>query len=169
MPFRSIAQRKYLFATHPSIAREFASKTPKGAKLPLHVKKKKKPVLRINNKLKEYGNEQDGKIEINVRKHKGNKAELADTIRHEILHAKHPKMNEKKIQKKTKVDMSKMSYTEKEALIKKLRMKKINYKLGAVKRKMKITRSDKVEAGDLIQKANEQKLSRRDVAIRGLV
>jgi len=42
MPFKSSAQRAYLFAKHPKIAKEFASKTPKGAKLPKHAKKKKK-------------------------------------------------------------------------------------------------------------------------------
>jgi hypothetical protein len=39
MAFKSKAQRAYLFAKHPKIAREFAAHTPKGAKLP---KKKKK-------------------------------------------------------------------------------------------------------------------------------
>lgn len=34
MPFKSEAQRSFLFARHPKIAREFASKTPKGKKLP---------------------------------------------------------------------------------------------------------------------------------------
>lgn len=38
MPFRSQAQRRFLFAKHPDIAREFAAATPKGAKLPEHVK-----------------------------------------------------------------------------------------------------------------------------------
>ena len=42
MPFKSKAQRRYLFATNPAVAEEFASKTPKGKKLPDHVKKKKK-------------------------------------------------------------------------------------------------------------------------------
>lgn len=37
MPFKSDAQRKFLFAKHPEIAKEFASKTPKGANLPEHV------------------------------------------------------------------------------------------------------------------------------------
>lgn len=41
MPFKSKAQRKYLFSNLPSVAREFASKTPKGKKLPNRVKKKK--------------------------------------------------------------------------------------------------------------------------------
>lgn len=39
MPFKSEAQRGYLFAKHPEIAKEFAAATPKGTKLPKHVKK----------------------------------------------------------------------------------------------------------------------------------
>lgn len=42
MPFRSEAQRRYLFAKHPEVAKEFAAHTPKGAKLPEHVSGKKK-------------------------------------------------------------------------------------------------------------------------------
>jgi hypothetical protein len=38
MPFKSQAQRRYLFAKHPEVAEEFASHTPKGASLPDHVK-----------------------------------------------------------------------------------------------------------------------------------
>lgn len=40
MPFQSKAQRKYLFAKKPAVAEEFASKTPKGKKLPEHVRHK---------------------------------------------------------------------------------------------------------------------------------
>jgi len=39
-PFRSQAQRRYMFAKHPKIAREFAAKTPKANKLPEKVKRK---------------------------------------------------------------------------------------------------------------------------------
>lgn len=39
MPFVSSAQRRYLFAKHPEVAREFADATPKGSRLPEHVKK----------------------------------------------------------------------------------------------------------------------------------
>ena len=39
VPFKSKAQRGYLWANHPEVAREFASATPKGVKLPDHVKK----------------------------------------------------------------------------------------------------------------------------------
>ena len=37
MPFKSDAQRKYLFAKKPSVAKEFAAHTHKGKKLPEHV------------------------------------------------------------------------------------------------------------------------------------
>jgi hypothetical protein len=48
MPFKSIAQQKFLFAKKPEIAEEFAEHTPKSAykKLPEHVRDK--------NRLKEY-------------------------------------------------------------------------------------------------------------------
>jgi hypothetical protein len=39
MPFKSEAQRRYLFAKEPEVAKEFAKATPKGKKLPEHVKK----------------------------------------------------------------------------------------------------------------------------------
>jgi len=40
MPFKSEAQRRLLFAKHPKVAKEFASKTPQGKKLPERVSKK---------------------------------------------------------------------------------------------------------------------------------
>ena len=42
MPFKSSSQRAFLYANKPKIAKEFASKTPKGAKLPKKVKNKGK-------------------------------------------------------------------------------------------------------------------------------
>ena len=42
MPFKSKAQRGYLYANKPKVAKEFEKKTPKGKKLPKKVKKKKK-------------------------------------------------------------------------------------------------------------------------------
>jgi hypothetical protein len=38
MPFKSKAQRAYLYANNPKVAKDFAKATPKGAKLPEHVK-----------------------------------------------------------------------------------------------------------------------------------
>jgi len=40
MPFKSQAQRGYMYANHPEIAKEFEAATPKGEKLPYHVKDK---------------------------------------------------------------------------------------------------------------------------------
>lgn len=39
MPFRSQAQRGFMFVHHPEIAKRFAAETPKNAKLPYHVGK----------------------------------------------------------------------------------------------------------------------------------
>lgn len=38
MPFKSKAQARYMFATHPKIAKEFARATPSIKKLPEHKK-----------------------------------------------------------------------------------------------------------------------------------
>lgn len=45
MPFKSEAQRRYLYANEPKVAKEYASKTSKNAKLPEYVKRKKKSAL----------------------------------------------------------------------------------------------------------------------------
>lgn len=37
MPFKSQAQRGFMYSEHPSIARRFESETPKGSKLPYKV------------------------------------------------------------------------------------------------------------------------------------
>ena len=37
MPFKSEAQRRFLYARHPKIAKEFEKKTPKGKKLPSRI------------------------------------------------------------------------------------------------------------------------------------
>lgn len=42
MPFKSKAQRGYLFEHDPKVAKEFAAATPKGAVLPEHVEKRKR-------------------------------------------------------------------------------------------------------------------------------
>ena len=40
MPFKSAAQRAFMYAAKPELAKEFEKHTPKGAKLPKRVKKK---------------------------------------------------------------------------------------------------------------------------------
>lgn len=129
-------------------------------------KHKKKAKMGVDNKMKgSYGETiiRKGKppvIKINVKKHKGNRAELADTIKHELMHAKHPKMHEKTVYKKT----GKIGYAEQEKLISKLRSKKLNYKTGAAKRKFKMGRVS-TKPGDLISKMNDAKRT----AIMGLI
>ncbi len=41
MPFKSEAQRRYLYAKEPGVAKEFEKKTPKGKKLPAKVRPKR--------------------------------------------------------------------------------------------------------------------------------
>lgn len=41
MPMKSKAQRAFLWANHPDVARKFEKKTPKGKRLPRKVKKKR--------------------------------------------------------------------------------------------------------------------------------
>jgi hypothetical protein len=38
MPFKSKAQRRFMYANHPEIAAEFSKATPKGKNLPEHVR-----------------------------------------------------------------------------------------------------------------------------------
>lgn len=42
MPFKSQAQRKFMYAKHPEMAKEWEDKTPKGKPLPKKVSKKSK-------------------------------------------------------------------------------------------------------------------------------
>lgn len=107
------------------------------------------------------------RISVDVKKHKGDKKELADTIKHELMHAKHPKMQEKTVRKAMKKPMSNSEQTK---LVQKVQRKSTNYKAGAFKRMLKTVSN---EPGALITRMNEQKsskaLTKKDVAIRGLV
>ena len=40
MPFKSSAQRRFLYSQHPEIANRWQKETPQGKKLPEHVKPK---------------------------------------------------------------------------------------------------------------------------------
>jgi hypothetical protein len=42
MPFKSQAQREFMYSQHPEMVKEWENKTPKGKKLPAKVKKKAK-------------------------------------------------------------------------------------------------------------------------------
>ncbi len=131
---------------------------------------KKKPHITVNNKMKgAMGrmNTSTNKIEVNLKAHKGDKKELASTIKHELMHVKHPKMTEKEVYKKTA--KTKIGPEERAKLLSKLKRKSINYKVGALKRRFKMKRSEKTEPGTFIRKANDQKLSKKEMAIRGLI
>lgn len=46
MPFKSKAQRRFMYSQHPELAKEFEAATPKGKKLPDRKKKRASEVLR---------------------------------------------------------------------------------------------------------------------------
>lgn len=170
MPFRSQSQKSFMYANHPDIAKRWSKEFPNQGKLPKHVKKNKtKPMIVANNKMKGYASQQGKKIEVNVKKHHGNKTELANSIKHELLHLKHPKAKEKTIQKKAKIATENMSHSDKMKLIAKIRMKKIHRQEGVLKKKFKMAPGE-VGPGAYISKINEAKsLSKRKIAIDGMV
>lgn len=47
MPFKSQAQRKWMYSTHPKMAKEWEDHTPKGKKLPTRKKKMKKKTAQM--------------------------------------------------------------------------------------------------------------------------
>ncbi len=92
------------------------------------------------------GNKPTGKIKVYLHKHvkkgKLDKAELASTIKHELMHFNNPKMTEKEIYKKTA--KTKIPMSEQAKLLKKLKM------------------TPDFKPGDLISKVNESKDSIRN-------
>lgn len=75
--------------------------------------KRKSPRIVVDNKMKWYG-ETDlnkGVVKINRRKARksGSRGELLDTITHELLHVRYPRLSEKKIIKKTEAKTKRMS------------------------------------------------------------
>lgn len=142
-------------------------------------KKKVKPKIVINNKMKAYGqtDTKTGVVEINKKKHKGDNKQLADTVKHEIYHVNHPQATEKETYKNTG-KLENMSPQEEQKMLAKLRMKKLNYKSGSLKRKFHIKRKVEMKPGDFITKMNESKIikkinkpssSKLNLAIKGLV
>lgn len=117
-------------------------------------RKSQKVKLKVNNRIRAYG-EQEGKtITINLRKHKNDTSEIADTLTHEMYHVKHPKATEKKTYKVTRTAMKEMTYAEKEKLAAKVRNKKIHYSEGALKRKFKMGRGS-VAPGEYFNKSKQ--------------
>ena len=131
---------------------------------------KRKKIV-VDNHIKAFGEEEGGKIKINVAKHKGDKKELADTVFHESYHAKHPKATEKKTYKVTRKAMKTMPLSEKDKLVAKV--KGIHQKQGALKRKFKMG-CGKVEPGAFLKKYKELKTMKKSgsnerLGIMGLV
>lgn len=170
MPFVSQAQRAYMHIHHPKIAEEFERATPKGAKLPQHVKKsKKKYKIVVNNKMRDAmgnvnidreGKSSDGKpikIQINMRAHKKkgklDKAELASTVKHELLHIEEPKLTEKEVASRTA--KTKIPPAEQAELLKKLHRTTLAGREGALRKKYKMKPGEKVEPGAIFNKAKE--------------
>lgn len=172
MPFTKVAPDKY---KSPS-GRTFNSKQVKMYYATNgFTKKKTKPKIVINNKIKAFGQTDTkiGRIEINRKKHKGDRSQLADTIKHELYHVKHPKAHEKTVYKKTPA-IGSMSKSEEDNLISKLRNKSLNYKVGIAKKKLKL--KGDLKPGDLISKMNDNKviknnqLSQKEkISIMGMV
>jgi hypothetical protein len=180
MPYRSLQQERFFHSPGAKRAgisnaqvKEWDTAT-KGMKLPKRVKKKK---IVVDNHIRAFGEEEGGKIKINVRRHKGDKEELADTVYHESYHARHPKATEKATYKKTAKAMKEMSYSEKVKLADSIHRKSIHYRQGSLKRKLKLGRG-KVVPGTFYKKYNElkfqnkqnrrNKISPRKLGIMGL-
>lgn len=126
----------------------------------------KKHKIKVNNKLKDRGGVLLGeadvekkKIQINVKAHKGNLASLASTVKHELMHVKHPKMTEKEVYKRTA--QTKISQPEQVKLLAKLPIRALNYKVGMVKRMLKMGKGD-FAPGALIEKAKAQKVAQNN-------
>lgn len=169
MPWLSNQQRKWGHTSEGEKALGGVSKVhewdkaTKGMHLPARAKKKKlKPKIVINNKMKALGqmDTKTNKIEINVKKHQGDKRQLTDTIKHELYHVNHPQATEKETYKNTG-KIEDITPQEQQKYLAKLRMKKINYKSGALKRKFRIKRKVEMKPGDFITKMNESKIKRK--------
>lgn len=119
--------------------------------------KKPKMKIRVNNRMRALGRmePETNLIEINRKAHNGDKAELASSVAHEIMHVKHPKMTEKQVYKKTA--KTKIPPAEQRELLKKLHRRTLNGRVGGLKRKFKMKKEDKVEPGTFINKVNSQK------------
>ena len=125
MPYVSKAQERYFNVNRAKLERQGVNvdewnKASKGKKLPGRKKRKKykKSYKRIvDNKMRYQGEtDLDRKvIKINKRQSK-KKSTVIDTIQHEELHAKHPKMKEKTVRIETKNKLKRMSQMKKHKL-----------------------------------------------------
>lgn len=172
---KKLPNKKELLTEHKELVKvlKSGSKSQRSREASKQEKEMKnyKPKIKVNNKMKgAYGrmNTETNKIEVNLKAHKKkgklDKVGLASTIKHEMLHVKHPKMTEREVYKKSA--KTKISPSEQMKLMSKLKTKQLNYKSGALKRKFKMKRDEKIVPGTFISKANE---SKRNLAIKGLI
>ena len=54
MPFQSQAQRGFMYAKHPKMAKEFESKTPKGKPLPYKKSKRSSQIAAIKKQMMKH-------------------------------------------------------------------------------------------------------------------
>lgn len=126
---------------------------------------------RIHNKSRDFGSYDESKDLILINKKRNKKAgkgELLDSIVHESLHAKHKKMSERDVRRKTAKMIANMSPNEKAKYYAKLKTKALNYKTGALKRKYKMDASVETPPGTFITKANDDRANFR-AGIYGLI
>lgn len=160
MPYASNKQRRFMHAQHPDIAKRW-DKEMRG---------KKKYKISSANLKGSFGemNPDTNEIKIDIKAHKKKGKldipELASTIKHEIMHVEKPHATEKEVYKATA--KTKIPFAEQQRLISKIRHKQINYKFGAIKRKLKM--KGKAKPGDLITRFNETN-PKTHTAIMGLV
>lgn len=122
----------------------------------------KKYKISIDNKLKGSLGEMNPKtnnIKINVQAHKKDgkldKAELASTIKHELMHVNKPKATEKEVYKATR--KTKISPSEQSKLLAKLGSRQ-GFKTGELISEM----------NEIKRKTNNSQPSKRDIAIAGM-
>lgn len=127
----------------------------KGLKLPARVGKKKYK-MKVDNKIKSYGwmDPKTNQIKINVKSHKGDKAELASTIKHELMHVNHPKRTEREVTKLTA--KTKIPPAEQRELLKKLHRTQLAKNVSSLKKRFKMKPGEEVVPGSFINRAKEQ-------------
>lgn len=127
--------------------------------------KKPRPKIVINNRMKALGrmDTETNLIEINHKAHKGDRAEEASSLAHELMHVRKPRATEKQVYKKTA--KTKIPPQEQSKLLAKLKGATIEKTMNALKKKYKVEGS---APGAIYQKANELSEEKR-VAIQGLI
>lgn len=94
------------------------------------------------------------KVTVDVKKHRGDKKELASTIKHELLHVKHPKMTEKEVYKKSA--KTRIKPKEERSLVSKLKGS-LRSKVSKAQKDIKAGKKVSFQPGELLRKAQDIK------------